>query len=157
MAMLTQLSEKPWIWSFIGMFLVWLATLIAERFFYGGWAALQGGGERRPGRRGILANLAPEYRPKIVYTNTSNEYWRSGASLTHTDPLGQRDATLPANVRIYSFGGTQHGPSGYPPKAGRGQAPGHGIDQGGGVGELPAIDDQPLGDRVEGPVVDCRL
>ena len=28
MVMLRQLSEKPWIWSFIGMFLVWLATAV---------------------------------------------------------------------------------------------------------------------------------
>jgi hypothetical protein len=29
----------------------------------------------------------------------------------HTDPRGTRDAALPANVRVYAFGGTQHGPA----------------------------------------------
>ena len=28
------------------------------------------------------------------------------------------DADIPANVRIYSFGGTQHGPAGFPPSKG---------------------------------------
>src|SRR5205807_3596482 len=44
---------------------------------------------------------------------------RSG-SLVHTDTLGTRDALAPANVRIYAFGGTQHGPASRPP--GRGVA-----------------------------------
>jgi hypothetical protein len=41
--------------------------------------------------------------------------------LVHTDPLGRRDASPPANVRIYAFGGTQHGPGSFPPKPSEGQ------------------------------------
>jgi hypothetical protein len=47
--------------------------------------------------------------PKLIETNTSTEYWQKGASLLHTDPLGIRDITLPANVRTYLLPGTQHG------------------------------------------------
>jgi len=47
--------------------------------------------------------------PKLIETNTSTEYWQKGASLLHTDPLGSRDVTLPANVRGYLIAGTQHG------------------------------------------------
>jgi len=41
--------------------------------------------------------------------NTSTEYWQKGASLLHTDPLGQDDLDLPATVRLYLIAGTQHG------------------------------------------------
>src|SRR5262249_21744291 len=42
---------------------------------------------------------------------------RSG-SLVHTDTLGDRDAEIPGDVRIYAFGGTQHGPASRPPGRG---------------------------------------
>ncbi len=47
--------------------------------------------------------------PKVIETNTSTEYWQKGASLLHTDPDGNRDAALPANIRGYYLAGTQHG------------------------------------------------
>jgi Alpha/beta hydrolase domain len=47
--------------------------------------------------------------PKLIETNTSTEYWQKGASLLHTDPLGQTDVPLPANSRVYMIAGTQHG------------------------------------------------
>jgi hypothetical protein len=47
--------------------------------------------------------------PLIIEVNTSTEYWQKGASLLHTDPLGQRDLVLPATVRLYLMAGTQHG------------------------------------------------
>lgn len=62
----------------------------------------------------------PGLLPKVLHTQTSAEYWHRGGSLVHTDPLGHRDAKIPANVRIYVFGGTQHGPAPWPP--GRGLA-----------------------------------
>src|SRR5690606_27474653 len=40
--------------------------------------------------------------------------WRAG-SLVHTDTLGREDVPIPDNVRLYTFGGTQHGPAPYPP------------------------------------------
>jgi len=62
--------------------------------------------------------------PKVFHTQSSSEYWHRAGSLVHTDPLGQRDAAIPPEVRIYSFGGTQHGP-------------GSGTPQPGGLGTLP--------------------
>jgi hypothetical protein len=59
--------------------------------------------------------------PVVLHTQSAAEYWTRAGSLPHTDPLGTRDAEPPANVRFYSFGGTQHGPSGYPPQKGIGQ------------------------------------
>jgi hypothetical protein len=56
--------------------------------------------------------------PKIMHTQSAAEYWHRSGSLVHTDPLGERDAEIPANVRIYAFGGTQHGPAAVPPKRG---------------------------------------
>jgi hypothetical protein len=60
--------------------------------------------------------------PKIFHTQTSAEYWHRSGSLVHTDPLGRRDALLPPEVRIYTFGGAQHGPgNGIPGRPGNGQ------------------------------------
>jgi hypothetical protein len=72
---------------------------------------------------GILTKLTPEQRPKIFYTNSSCEYWGGGraAALTHTTLDGSKDATVPDNVRIYLFAGTQHIPGGYLPSQGEGQ------------------------------------
>jgi hypothetical protein len=72
---------------------------------------------------GLLTHLAPEQRAKIFYTNSSGEYWGGGraAALTHTTLDGQEDATVPENVRIYLFAGTQHVPGGYLASQGEGQ------------------------------------
>jgi len=59
-----------------------------------------------------------QVQPKIMHTQSAAEYWHRAGSLVHTDPLGKSDADIPANVRIYSFGGTQHGPAGFPPSRG---------------------------------------
>ena len=67
--------------------------------------------------------------PKVFHTQSSSEYWHRSASLVHTDPLGKQDAEIPAEVRIYSFGGTQHGAgSGFPGARGGGQLPGNPAD-----------------------------
>ncbi|MDX1981114.1 MAG: alpha/beta hydrolase domain-containing protein [Bryobacteraceae bacterium] len=55
--------------------------------------------------------------PKTFYTNTSNEYWRSSASLTHTSLDGGSDADLPPTTRIYFLAGCQHGAGTWPPRA----------------------------------------
>lgn len=47
--------------------------------------------------------------PKVIYTNTSSEYWYLNGALTHTALDGSGDAKLPDNVRIYHFAGAQHG------------------------------------------------
>ncbi len=46
--------------------------------------------------------------PKLIETNTSTEYWQKGASLLHTDPLGEHDIALPDHARAYLIAGTQH-------------------------------------------------
>ena len=54
--------------------------------------------------------------PKILHTVTSTEYWQGGHSLNTTDVRGAADLTLPDNVRIYHFAGTQHVMSATMPK-----------------------------------------
>ena len=49
------------------------------------------------------------FDPLWMDSNTSTEYWQKGASLLHTDPLGNMDVALPANARVYMIAGTQHG------------------------------------------------
>jgi len=83
-------------------------------------------------RDGILAAYRPNQVPKVIYTNTSVEYWGLGrsAALTHLTPDGTRDADLPENVRIYHLAGTQHGEAAFPPTPGTGQALGNPMPQG---------------------------
>jgi hypothetical protein len=78
-------------------------------------------------RDGILSAYKPDQMPKVIYTNTSVEYWGQGraAALTHTAIDGKSDATVPENVRIYLLSGTQHGESAFPPSFGTGQAMGN--------------------------------
>jgi len=52
-----------------------------------------------------------KFTPKVMHTQSAAEYWHRSGSLVHTDPLGKQDAEIPDNVRIYAFGGTQHGPA----------------------------------------------
>ncbi len=59
--------------------------------------------------------------PLVMHTQSSSEYWNRSGSLVHTDPLGLRDAKIAENVRIYFFGGTQHGPAGFTTETGGGQ------------------------------------
>lgn len=47
--------------------------------------------------------------PKVVYTNSSSEYWRGDCSLMHTDAQGTVDVDLAPASRMYHFAGTQHG------------------------------------------------
>jgi len=48
--------------------------------------------------------------PRIVYTDTSAEYWRGDASLAHMDVDGRRDVEPPPEVRRYLLASTQHSP-----------------------------------------------
>lgn len=69
------------------------------------------------GRSDSLQRTFPaSRRPKVIYTNTSVEYWGGGraAALTHTTLDGKADATIPDNVRIYHLSGTQHGSGSLP-------------------------------------------
>ncbi len=49
--------------------------------------------------------------PKVMHLDTSSEHWHRSASLVLTDPSGDRDTEIPDDVRIYVFGGSQHGPA----------------------------------------------
>ena len=70
-------------------------------------------------REGLLDRLrAGECMPRVVYTDTSAEYWRGDAGLTHRDLASganagadaAADVEPPAEVRRYLFAGTQHAP-----------------------------------------------
>jgi len=95
-------------------------TFSATRFPYADQA--QAGPDGR--RDGILAAYRPDQAPKVIYTNTSVEYWGLGrsAALTHLNANGTSDASVPDNVRIYLLAGTQHGEAPFPPTGGTGQA-----------------------------------
>ena len=65
-------------------------------------------------------------QPKVMFTNTSVEYWGGGraAALVHTSVDGKHDLQLPSNVRAYFLTGAQHGPAPFPvPPGGLGQQP----------------------------------
>jgi hypothetical protein len=65
---------------------------------------------------GIFAkSMATNTAPKVFHTQSTAEYWTRAGSLPHTNLADNSDAEIPDNVRFYTFGGTQHGPSGYPP------------------------------------------
>jgi hypothetical protein len=59
-----------------------------------------------------------EQAPKIMHTQSAAEYWHRSGSLVHTDTMGEEDVHIPDQIRIYSFGGTQHGPASRPPGRG---------------------------------------
>ncbi len=72
---------------------------------------------------GILKRaVATGTAPKVFHTQSTAEYWTRAGSLVHTTPDGGPDGADPALVRFYTFGGTQHGPSGYPPGKGQGES-----------------------------------
>jgi hypothetical protein len=83
---------------------------------------------------GLLRRIAREGAlPKIVYLNSSAEYWRGDASLGHIGVDGRDDVTLPDHVRNYLMAGTQHTPGALPLKdtsadGARGQHPLNSVD-----------------------------
>jgi hypothetical protein len=76
--------------------------------------------------------------PKLMFVNTSSEYWRGDAALIHTDLESMSDAPEHGSVRRYHFAGTQHGSGEFPPLARR---PSDGLQ-----GQLPynSVDYNPL-------------
>ena len=75
------------------------------------------------GRRdGLLThNMKAEFTPKIMYTNSSHEYWGRAASLFTTTVDGKEDAQMMSNVRAYLYTGGSHGVAAFPPARGSGQ------------------------------------
>ena len=70
---------------------------------------------------GLLSRQREAFYPRVFYTNSSYEYWGRAASLIHTTIDATEDARIPDHVRIYMYAGTQHGPSGFPPRVTIGQ------------------------------------
>ena len=67
------------------------------------------------GDDGILAEVTHRgCAPKVIYTNTSSEYWGGHGVLAHMTPDGKADVALPDNVRSWLFCGTQHAPANLP-------------------------------------------
>jgi len=79
--------------------------------------------EPATGRRDslLLRARAANVVPKIIYTNSSYEYYGSAGALLHTTLDGKQDLPLPATTRLYLLSGAQHGPASFPPKRGPGQ------------------------------------
>ena len=50
----------------------------------------------------------PRSDPKIIHSDTSNEYWQFRASLLGTDPAGMVDVADPPNVRRFLLSSLQH-------------------------------------------------
>ena len=67
------------------------------------------------GDDGILAKVTRrDVAPKVIYTNTSSEYWGGHGALAHMTADGKADAALPDNIRSWLFCGTQHAPANLP-------------------------------------------
>jgi len=62
------------------------------------------------GQRGDTLARARATRcvPKMMFTQTSTEYWTRAASLLHTDAEATKDIDLPPNVRLYLAAGAHH-------------------------------------------------
>jgi hypothetical protein len=75
------------------------------------------------GRRdGLLThNMKADFMPKVMYTNSSHEYWGRAASLFTTTIDGKEDAPMMSNVRAYMYTGGNHGIAAFPPTRGSGQ------------------------------------
>lgn len=49
-----------------------------------------------------------DHVPRMLFVQSSTEYWNRGASLLHTDVLGTTDLELPEEIRLYLVAGAQH-------------------------------------------------
>ncbi len=81
------------------------------------------------GRQGdtLARARARGHVPKMIFTQTSSEYWVRAASLLHTDVEGKRDLELDPSVRVYLVSGAQHLGAG-PPDCGICQNPRNVLD-----------------------------
>ena len=62
------------------------------------------------GEEGDMLARAKEHdhAPKLFFVQSSTEYWSRGASLLHTDVMGEEDLEVDPSVRIYLIAGSQH-------------------------------------------------
>jgi hypothetical protein len=76
--------------------------------------------------------------PKIMYTNTSYEYWARGASMITTAPDAGEDVAPLENERLYVLSGGQHYVGAWPPPA-RERIPGSSAYPGNPLDFLPTM------------------
>ncbi len=69
---------------------------------------------------GMEMHMPASVIPKIIYTNTDVENTGGGrdTALLYTALDGKTELKLPANVRVYTWAGAQHGPAAFPPSRG---------------------------------------
>jgi len=73
-------------------------------------------------RDGLLTHrMKAAYMPKVMYTNSSHEYWGRAASLFTTTIDGKADVEMMSNVRAYLYTGGSHGVAAFPPTRSTGQ------------------------------------
>jgi hypothetical protein len=62
------------------------------------------------GQRGDTGERARQrgHLPKMIFTQSSTEYWSRAASLLHTDVTGSNDLVLPESMRVYLVASSQH-------------------------------------------------
>lgn len=60
---------------------------------------------------GLARSRESGFLPKMIFINTSTDYWTRAASLLHTDVEGKKDAAIDPNVRMYFLAGLSHGDS----------------------------------------------
>ena len=74
------------------------------------------------GEKGGLLDkaVAEKVVPKIIFSNTSYEYWGRAAALIAVAADGKNDVALSPNVRVYKFTGLQHFSGPFPPAKGKG-------------------------------------
>jgi len=70
--------------------------------------------------------------PRLMFVQTSTEYWSRAGSLVHTDVEGSEDLELPPEVRVYLVAGAQH-LGGGPPDPGNCRQPRNILDDRGPV------------------------
>jgi hypothetical protein len=75
------------------------------------------------GRRdGLLTHgTKPQFLPKIIYTNSSHEYYAHVGALLHHSVDGKKDIAPMPNARYYLYTGGQHGVGPFPPRPGDGR------------------------------------
>lgn len=66
---------------------------------------------------GLGARIPAGLEPKIMFVDTSSEYWDRGrvAALRHTTLDGSDDLEDASNVRVFLLAGTRHGAGSFPP------------------------------------------
>jgi hypothetical protein len=64
---------------------------------------------------GLLSRLAAQGElPRVIYINSSSEYWGGHGALLHIDVSGTHDLSPMESVRIYHLGGMQHAMGAWP-------------------------------------------